>query len=154
MQCGCAALPGIRRRRPETTVRTRLATASFTTTWMLAVLFPLAGRTGSSLTRYATLFLFSRTGLPLTRLSLALQPGIEFDLDGDTRLAGLNAADLLKWRWLCATGVYHAAGNTLSLELLRDISNIGSSVEEYFANDLLSGVMKRDTLTVALQGLG
>ena len=62
---------------------------------------------------------------------VAHTPGIEFDLDGDTRLAGLNAADLLKWRWLCSTGVYHAAGNTLSVEILRDISNIGSSVEEY-----------------------
>ena len=44
-------------------------------------------------------------------------PGPEEDQDTYTRMAGLSAADLLKWRWLCATGVYHASGNTLSPEV-------------------------------------
>eukprot|EP00966_Prymnesium_polylepis_P102211 2367115-Prymnesium_polylepis.1 len=35
------------------------------------------------------------------------------------------------WRWLCATGVYHAAANTLSVEILRDIGQSQQSVEEY-----------------------
>jgi len=35
------------------------------------------------------------------------------------------------WRWLCATGVYHAAANTLSVEGLYQIGHEGSSVEEY-----------------------
>ena len=30
------------------------------------------------------------------------------DVDTDLRSSGLNPKDLLKWRWLCATGVYHA----------------------------------------------
>lgn len=42
------------------------------------------------------------------------------DHDADTRIGGLSAKDLLKWRWLCSTGVYHAAGNTLSLEILQE----------------------------------
>ena len=57
-------------------------------------------------------------------------PGPELDRDADTRHAGLSAADLLKWRWLCATGVYHASGNTLSLEILREINLLGTTAEE------------------------
>ena len=58
-------------------------------------------------------------------------PGPDEDRDDYTRMAGLSAGDMLKWRWLCATGVYHAAGNTLSLEILDKLVSIGSSAEEY-----------------------
>ena len=58
-------------------------------------------------------------------------PGPEFDRDADVRHAGLSAADLLKWRWLCATGVYHASGNTLSIEVLHALVRIGSNVESF-----------------------
>lgn len=52
------------------------------------------------------------------------------DQDTDTRSSGLNPQDMLKWRWLCATGVYHAAGNTLSVEALQKTNDIGSTAEE------------------------
>jgi hypothetical protein len=58
-------------------------------------------------------------------------PGPELDRDEDTRHAGLSSADLLKWRWLCATGVYHAAGNTLSPEILMEIGRQGSTAAQY-----------------------
>ena len=58
-------------------------------------------------------------------------PGPEEDADAYTRMAGLSAKDLLKWRWLCATGVYHAAGNTLSPEVLVEVGNRGESAEEF-----------------------
>ena len=45
-------------------------------------------------------------------------------------MAALSAADLLKWRWLCATGVYHAAGNTLSLPILKTLTQQGTGVED------------------------
>ena len=47
------------------------------------------------------------------------------------RLSGLDGANLLMWRWLCATGVYHAAANTLSLEIMHEISRRHQSVEEF-----------------------
>ena len=49
----------------------------------------------------------------------------QLDRDADTRHGGLSAGDLLKWRWLCSTGVYHASGNTLSLEILDRIAQSG-----------------------------
>ena len=58
-------------------------------------------------------------------------PGIEYDQDVDTRTNGLNAKDLLKWRWLCATGVYHAAGNTLSVEILAELAKQGTTAEAF-----------------------
>jgi hypothetical protein len=58
-------------------------------------------------------------------------PGDWADSDADTRLSGLNAQDLLKWRWLCATGTYHAAGNTLSVPILAEIARLGLGAEEY-----------------------
>ena len=46
----------------------------------------------------------------------------------------VTALKLLQWRWLCATGVYHAAGNTLSLELLERLAHLppGANVVEEF----------------------
>ena len=35
------------------------------------------------------------------------------------------------WRWLCATGVYHAAANTVTVENLYEIGRVGGTVEEY-----------------------
>ena len=35
------------------------------------------------------------------------------------------------WRWLCATGVYHAAANTLSVEIMHAIGSKGETAEEY-----------------------
>jgi hypothetical protein len=58
-------------------------------------------------------------------------PGDWADTDGDTRISGLNARDLLKWRWLCATGVYHAAGNTLSVPILAELARRNLGAEEY-----------------------
>ena len=58
-------------------------------------------------------------------------PGPEEDEDTYTRMAGLSAADLLKWRWLCATGVYHAAGNTLSPEILAKVVDTGMGAEQF-----------------------
>ena len=57
--------------------------------------------------------------------------GGDQDRDTDLRSSGLNPKDLLKWRWLCATGVYHAAGNTLSVEVLQQLVDTGSKAEEY-----------------------
>ena len=37
----------------------------------------------------------------------------------------------MSWRWLCATGVYHAAANTLSLEIVQELSRTDVSAEEY-----------------------
>ena len=58
-------------------------------------------------------------------------PGAEADADQETRTNGLNAKDLLKWRWLCATGVYHAAGNTLSVEALAQLAELGTTAEAF-----------------------
>ena len=58
-------------------------------------------------------------------------PGPEEDQDAYTRMAGLSAADLLKWRWLCATGIYHAAGNTLSSEILHEVGSLNMGAEEF-----------------------
>ena len=55
----------------------------------------------------------------------------DFDNDGDTRVGGMNAQDLLKWRWLCSTGVYHAAGNTLSVEVTHTHTSL-SDIDEVF----------------------
>ena len=38
-------------------------------------------------------------------------PVIEYSQDSDTKSAGLDGVNLLMWRWLCTTGVYHAAAN-------------------------------------------
>ena len=46
-------------------------------------------------------------------------------------MAGLDGTNLLMWRWLCATGVYHAAANTLSVDILHEIGRSEQSVEEY-----------------------
>ena len=63
---------------------------------------------------------------------LSTYPGWQgFDTDTDTRTNGLSAQDLLKWRWLCATGVYHAAGNTLSVPILAQLAAQGSGAEEF-----------------------
>jgi len=62
---------------------------------------------------------------------LSTHPGWQsFDTDADTRTNGLSAQDLLKWRWLCCTGVYHAAGNTLSVPMLHAVDQLGWSAEE------------------------
>ena len=58
-------------------------------------------------------------------------PGPEEDTDFYKRMAGLSAKDLLKWRWLCATGVYHAAGNTLSVAIMKEIVSVGQGAEEF-----------------------
>eukprot|EP00966_Prymnesium_polylepis_P087455 2023623-Prymnesium_polylepis.2 len=58
-------------------------------------------------------------------------PGPEYSWDGDSKQAGLDGVNLLMWRWLCATGVYHAAANTLSVEILHVIGSSGGTVEQY-----------------------
>lgn len=68
-------------------------------------------------------------GIPVGTYTCGDRP--DQDRDSDLRSAGLNPKDMLKWRWLCATGVYHAAGNTLSVEAFRDIAASGTTAEEY-----------------------
>eukprot|EP00966_Prymnesium_polylepis_P275020 6354880-Prymnesium_polylepis.1 len=58
-------------------------------------------------------------------------PGPENSWDFDARSYGYDGINLLMWRWLCATGVYHAAANTLSVEVLYEIGTAGGTVEEY-----------------------
>ena len=58
-------------------------------------------------------------------------PGPEYSWDGDPKMSGLDGQNYLMWRWLCATGVYHAAANTLSVEILKEIGEKKQSVEEY-----------------------
>ncbi|KAL1507404.1 hypothetical protein AB1Y20_008246 [Prymnesium parvum] len=58
-------------------------------------------------------------------------PGQKYDRDTDTRSSALSAKDLLKWRWLCATGIYHAAGNTMSVEILSKLAAAAVGAEEY-----------------------
>ena len=58
-------------------------------------------------------------------------PGPEYGWDADAKSYGWDGINLMMWRWLCATGVYHAAANTLSLEILQQIGDSRQSVEEY-----------------------
>ncbi|KAL1528477.1 hypothetical protein AB1Y20_009820 [Prymnesium parvum] len=58
-------------------------------------------------------------------------PDSALSRDGDTKSAGMDGINLLMWRWLCATGVYHAAANTLSVEILHMIGKWRGSVEEF-----------------------
>lgn len=43
----------------------------------------------------------------------------------------ITGKDLLKCRWICTTGIYHSAGNSLSLEGLKGIADKGISVEDF-----------------------
>ena len=45
--------------------------------------------------------------------------------------SGLDGQNLLIWRWLCATGVYHAAANSLSLEMISLLAERDDSAEEW-----------------------
>lgn len=51
-------------------------------------------------------------------------PDPKYSWDRDPKMGGLDGLNLLMWRWLCATGVYHAAANTLSLAILDRINHI------------------------------
>ena len=68
-------------------------------------------------------------GVPDGSYSCASWGWADQDMDTDLRSSGLNPKDLLKWRWLCATGVYHAAGNTLSLEVFDELHRQGESAQ-------------------------
>lgn len=70
-------------------------------------------------------------GVPQGTINCGAIGKADMDTDADGRSTGLNPKDLLKWRWLCATGVYHAAGNTLSVEVLSRIGGIGQKAEEF-----------------------
>lgn len=76
-----------------------------------------------------TVSVWYRYGVP--EGTIRCPPGQDMDLDFDLRSAGLNPQDLLKWRWLCATGVYHAAGNTLSVEVLNELGKRNEGAEEF-----------------------
>jgi hypothetical protein len=43
----------------------------------------------------------------------------------------LDAKGLLKWRWLCASGIYHSAGNTLTTEDMMLFKDSGFTAEEF-----------------------
>ena len=65
------------------------------------------------------------------------EPGTTFNCDYHPRECPRpSAGDLLKWRWLCATGVYHAAGNTLSLEVLDVLRHSRQSAEEFLCKHM------------------
>ena len=70
-------------------------------------------------------------GVPEGAISCKGRDRGDQDVDADLRSSGLNPKDLLKWRWLCATGVYHASGNTLSVEILDKLVQENSGAEEY-----------------------
>ena len=67
-------------------------------------------------------------GIPVGTINCGNRPDV--DQDWDPRSSGLNPQDMLKWRWLCATGVYHASGNTLSVEALQRTIDEDSSAQE------------------------
>ena len=62
---------------------------------------------------------------------VAHTPKAELDWDTDPSTNGLTALDLGMFRWLCATGVYHAAGNTLSIPIMSALADKGSDAEDY-----------------------
>ena len=61
---------------------------------------------------------------------VAHTPSAELDWDTDPSTNGLTALDLGMFRWLCATGVYHAAGNTLSIPIMSALAEKGSDAED------------------------
>ena len=63
-------------------------------------------------------------------------PGPEMGWDADPKSYGWDGINLLMWRWLCATGVYHAAANTISVEMLHEIGTAGDTVEEYLCKHM------------------
>ena len=67
-------------------------------------------------------------GVTVGTISCGNRPDV--DADADPRSSGLNPQDILKWRWLCATGAYHASGNTLSVEALQRTIEVESTAEE------------------------
>ena len=67
-------------------------------------------------------------GIPAGTINCRHRPDV--DADFDPRSSGLNPQDMLKWRWLCATGAYHASGNTLSIEALQRVIEMDSTAEE------------------------
>lgn len=58
-------------------------------------------------------------------------PGHDLNWDDDPHTNGMSATDLTMWRWLCATGVYHAAGNTMSTRIFQHLVNAESTAEEF-----------------------
>jgi len=54
-----------------------------------------------------------------------------FSMDFDTKSMGMDGINLMMWRWLCATGVYHAAANTMTVEILYDIAKRGGTAEDF-----------------------
>jgi len=63
-------------------------------------------------------------------------PGPEMGWDADAKSYGWDGVNLLMWRWLCATGVYHAAANTLSVEIMHEIGTKGESAEEFLCKHM------------------
>ncbi|KAL1508522.1 hypothetical protein AB1Y20_004622 [Prymnesium parvum] len=62
---------------------------------------------------------------------IAKTPSVELNWDDEPGTNGISAQDLTMWRWLCATGVYHAAGNTISTRGLRVVADSGVTVEDF-----------------------
>jgi len=63
-------------------------------------------------------------------------PGPEEGWDADPKTYGWDGLNAMMWRWLCATGVYHAAANTLTVEQMHQIGTIGSSAEEWLCKHM------------------
>ena len=47
----------------------------------------------------------------------------------------LSAKELLKSRWLCASGIYHSAGNTLSIAGFKAVTEVGLTVQEFMCKE-------------------
>ena len=61
----------------------------------------------------------------------------------------LSAKELLKWRWLCTTGIYHSALNTLSINGYHAIIQRGEAAEDFVCATPLLPPCHRQPLTSA-----
>ena len=80
---------------------------------------------------------------------VAHTPSAELDWDTDPSTNGLTALDLAMFRWLCATGVYHAAGNTLSIPIMAHLAHAQIGAQEFLCKH--SNLWGRDARCVTFQ---
>lgn len=64
----------------------------------------------------------SHVGASGTRAHLHCSAGLQ--------VPHITSKDLLRWRWLCASGIYHSAGNTISSAALKAAIPLGLIAEE------------------------
>jgi len=66
----------------------------------------------------------------------------------------VGSKELLRWRWICATGVYHSAVNTLSLEALYVLQDAGILVEDLICKRTNRETEDRPYFVKCAAGLG